>query len=224
MRSRQGKQPRGEVVVRRIFSVTLEQLARVGLGRLSVPEVARLAGVNKTSVYRRWPTRDALVAAALDASMEHARDVPDTGSLAGDLAVLIGRVVEFVESPRGGALLRTLFADQHDAGLQALARSAWQQAAGESPLAIGARAVARGELSPSADFELFMFAAAGAVLHRLFVERAAADEAWVERLLALLLPGVTARPGAGLPSSARGRSRSGRARATRRGRRAPRKA
>ncbi len=181
------RQHRGEPFTRRIFDVTLEELARVGLGQLSVPEIARLAGANKTSVYRRWPTKEALVTAAIDSSMEHARDVPDTGSFRGDLALLISRVVDFIESPRGGALLRTLFLDGNDSALRSRSAAAWANAAGDSPAVIITRAIERGELQPTADVEMILFTAAGAVLHRLFVERARADEAWVERLVSLLL-------------------------------------
>jgi AcrR family transcriptional regulator len=218
------KQPRGDLVVRRVFEVTIAELARVGLGQLSVPEIARLAGVNKTSIYRRWPTKDALVTAALDASMEHARDVPDTGSFRGDLSALLARVVEFVRSPRGGALLRTVFLDGDDGSLRAVAATAWADAAGTSPMELVARAIARGELAPTTDVELLLFTAAGAVLHRVFVERAPADAAWVERLLDLLLGGVRARRGAALPSSARGGSRSAPGPTTPRGTRSRRKA
>lgn len=200
--------------MRRIFDVALAELARVGLAALSVPDVARKAGVNKTSVYRRWPTKEALVKAALDSSMQHARDVPDTGSFRSDLTALLGRVVEFLESPRGGALIRTLFLDGHNHALRKISTDAWAEAAGESPAVIVMRAVERGELDPSTDVELLLFTAAGAVLHRLFVERAKADAEWLERLLALLLK---ARPDEALPSSARGGSRSAPARASRRG-------
>lgn len=180
-------------MVRRIFDVTLAELSVSGLAGLSVPEVARKAGVNKTSVYRRWPTKEALVKAALDSSMEHARDVPDAGSLEGDLGELIGRVVDFLGSPRGGAVLRTLFVDGDDRSLRALATSAWGEAAGEAPQVIVQRAIERGELAPTADVELLLFSAAGAVLHRLFVERGPADAAWTKRLISLLLEGVRAR-------------------------------
>lgn len=180
-------QPRGEPVVRRIFDVTLKELSRVGLSDLSVPEIARKAGVNKTSIYRRWLTKDALVKAALDSSMQHARDVPDTGAFKTDLAVLIERVAEFVESPRGKALLRTLFVDGHNRALRKLSTDAWAEAAGESPSVIVMRAVERGELAPDIDVEMLLFTAAGAVLHRVFVERAKADAQWLERLLTLLL-------------------------------------
>jgi AcrR family transcriptional regulator len=181
-------------VVRRIFDVTLTELASAGLAGLSVPEVARKAGVNKTSVYRRWPTKEELVKAALESSLEHTRDLPDSGSFEADLSELLARVVEFVSSPRGSALLQTLFLDSHDRSLSSLAKEAWAEAAGEAPQLIVKRAIERGELAPTADVEMLLFTAAGAVLHRVFVERGPADAAWTRRLISLLLEGVSANP------------------------------
>ena len=65
-----------------------EELARDGFERLSVPAVAEAAGLNKTSVYRRWPTKADLVRAALTSSMGHDAPTVDTGTLRGDLLAL----------------------------------------------------------------------------------------------------------------------------------------
>lgn len=220
MAGKRRPQPRGEQVVKKIYGVTIAELARLGLARLSVPEVARLAGVNKTSVYRRWPTKEALVKAALSQSMEHARALEDTGSFETDLAALIRRVVAFVDSPRGSAVVRTTFLGS-DRALRRHADQAWADAAGAGPEAVVSRAIERGELSPRADVSTLLFTVAGAILHRRFVEQALCDDAWVARVTSLVLHGVTARPGAARPSSARGRSPTRPARASPRGRRRP---
>lgn len=183
---------RGDAVVRRVLDEALKELARGGLERLSVPEVAARAGVNKTSVYRRWPTKQHLVRAALAHSMEHVRDVPDTGSLAGDLAALAGRVADFITSPKGMAVVRTVFADGRSAGLKAQVSTLWQEGGADLPRVVIERAVARGELSAGADAELLLFTIAGALLHRVFIERAGVDAAWLERLVRLVTHGAGA--------------------------------
>lgn len=178
--------------MRRIFDVTVGELSRVGFDALSVPEVARKARVNKTSVYRRWATKDELVKAALGESLDHGRELPDAGSFADDLAELISRVAEFVESPRGAALLKLVFLEGNHRALRSLATSTWSEATGSGPEVVVTRAIARGELRPDADLELLLFTAAGAVLHRVLVERAPADAEWSARLSRLLLTGVGA--------------------------------
>ena len=54
-------QVRGPRLVEKVLQVTLEEVGRVGFAALSVETVAALAGVNKTTIYRRWPTKFELV-------------------------------------------------------------------------------------------------------------------------------------------------------------------
>lgn len=64
-----------------ILEHTLADLSRAGLDGLSIDRIARAAAVNKTTIYRRWPTRDALVAAALGRILiDRSLIVPDTGT------------------------------------------------------------------------------------------------------------------------------------------------
>ena len=64
-RRRDAGRPRGRHVTDAVLDATLAELAAAGLEGLSVERVALRADVHKTTVYRRWPTRAALVAAAL---------------------------------------------------------------------------------------------------------------------------------------------------------------
>lgn len=184
---------RGEAVVHRVLDVTLQQLALVGLERLSIPELAELVGVNKTSIYRRWPTKTELVRAALEHSMEHVREVPDTGALATDLVALIQIVGGFITSARGMGVVRTVFVDGDTVEMRILAASMWQRAGGDVPRVMIERAVCRGELPATADVELLLFTIAGAILHRVFVERREVDDDFATRLVKLVLYGAASR-------------------------------
>ncbi len=164
----------------------------MGLERLSVPVVARKAGLNKTSIYRRWPTKQALVRAALSQSMEHVRDVPDTGALATDLIALASTVAGFITSPKGTGVLRTVFASGHSPQMRALASAMWEEAEGALPGQVLERAIARGELPADVDMALLLFTLAGALMHRVFIERAPVDEGYLTRVVGLLLRGAAA--------------------------------
>jgi AcrR family transcriptional regulator len=188
-----GKQRRGEAMVHRVLEVTLQQLAEVGFERLSIPEVAELAGVNKTSIYRRWVTKADLVQAALGHSMGHLRDLPDTGQLATDLEAMVKIVRDFVTSPRGMGVVRTVFADGELVGLPQLAKSMWPEAMQALPRVVIERAVCRGELPASADIEMLLFTLAGAILHRIFVERRDVDDDFARRLVKMVLYGTLER-------------------------------
>jgi AcrR family transcriptional regulator len=191
------KQRRGDVVVQRVLEVTLSELGRVGLERLSVPEVAERAGVNKTSVYRRWPTKQDLVKAALEQSMEEMTQPPETGALGSDLASLAETLASFITSPTGLGIVRTVFADGDSAEAKALTATMWNGPARDLPRAALEQAISRGELKPDTDVDLLLFTVAGAVMHRVFIERGAVNEAWLKRLVKLLSEGAAGKKARG---------------------------
>jgi AcrR family transcriptional regulator len=89
-----------------ILAATIDHLADHSWDDVSVDEIAATAGVHRTTVYRRWPTREALF---LDAASEHAATtipIPDTGSLQGDLESLARSIAAELGSPTGRAWLK----------------------------------------------------------------------------------------------------------------------
>lgn len=181
--------------MQRVLEVTLSELGRVGLERLSVPEVAERAGVNKTSVYRRWPTKNELVKAALEQSMQATTRPPETGALGSDLASLASSLASFITSPTGLGIVRTVMADGDSVEAKALMTAMWKGPARDLPRAALEQAITRGELKPDTDLEVLLFTVAGAVMHRVFIERRPVDDAWLKRLVKLLFEGAGKKPG-----------------------------
>ena len=81
---RRGGRPRDPAIDAAVLDATLAVLDEVGYGRLTLEEVARRAGTTKPAIYRRWPTRQRLVLAALESASACAR-APDTGCTLCDL-------------------------------------------------------------------------------------------------------------------------------------------
>lgn len=178
-----------------MLSRTLEELATSGLEGLSVERIARSAKVNKTSVYRRWPTREALVAAALEGVLDGvAAQAPDTGSLEGDLLGLLEPVVALLGQPLGQAVLRAAMAESSAASVAALAGRKLREQARSPVRAMIARAQARGEWRAGVSGPLLLGALVGAVIHRAMLERAALSKRWLRALIDLALHGVRPRP------------------------------
>lgn len=186
---------RGLPVVRKVLDATLLRLAEVGYERLSVPEVATAAGVNKTSVYRRWPTKSDLVRAALAASLDAAQAAPDTGRLRSDLLALGRATAAFIESPRGKGVLRLLFAEIDNPAVRDLASSLLRRADREVLHVVVRRSIRRGELPPRTDANLILYTVAGALIHRAFIERRRITETLIERVVDLVLDGAFGRTG-----------------------------
>lgn len=183
--------PRGSQFVRKVHDAVIGQLAAAGFERLSIPEVAERAGVNKTSIYRRWPTKTALVRAALEASMGSAGSVSSTGDLRTDLVHAARLAAQFVQSPIGTGALRMLLAEGANPDVREVAASMLRRQETEGPRALFDLAIARGELPPDTDVQLVLSTVAAALMHRAFIEQRPLTDAFIESLVELVLDGAS---------------------------------
>jgi AcrR family transcriptional regulator len=187
-----GMQARGDAFVKTVLDATLTQLAEVGFERLSIPLIAELAGVNKTSIYRRWPEKVDVVRAALETAMSHVEHAPDTGNLRGDLVELARTAAAFMQSPVGMAVVRIMMAEAANPEVRALATMTYAEAGKQGPWIVLKRAMERGELNGKTDPSLMLFTMAGAIMHRVFVERQNASDQFLEQVVDLVLLGAAA--------------------------------
>jgi AcrR family transcriptional regulator len=128
-----------------VMATTYELLSEEGLAGVTVDAVARRSGVAKTTIYRHWPSRGALLLDAC-AQMGPHFDVPDAGSYLNDLRALAHRVVEqLLSGPYAAILLSLMDAAERNPDLAALLAAA-QTKLVEAVRAISARAQGRGEL------------------------------------------------------------------------------
>ena len=102
---------RGEPVRRAVLGATLAELAEHGYAGLSVEHVAARAGVHKTTVYRRWADREALVTDAVLAYSAAEFELPNTGSFDADLHAGARRLVSWLTGDVGSALVAMLQSD-----------------------------------------------------------------------------------------------------------------
>jgi AcrR family transcriptional regulator len=79
--------PRSVKAERAILDATLRMLGTHGVAGMTIEGVAADAGVGKTTIYRRWPTKTDLILAAIS-DLVPPGDPPDTGTMAGDMAAV----------------------------------------------------------------------------------------------------------------------------------------
>lgn len=193
-RRRDAGRARGEALAQTVLSATLDELAAVGVEALSIERVAERAEVNKTSIYRRWPTREELIVAALEHATTDVVAMPaDTGSLRGDLLALLKRVGDLVTHPRGRAILRAGGSERGDVRIRLLAQERLMAQAMLPVQSLVERAQARGEWRQGVRGEVVIFALAGAVMHRVQMESAKVSPAWLSSLVDVMLLGVLPR-------------------------------
>ena len=175
-----------------VLAATLDELVDVGYAQLSLEAIARRAGVHKTTVYRRWGSREAVLEDALLAYADRRVPIPNTGSLRGDLEELVRNVVENVSSPQTEAILRALVAAaDRDRALAEIGRRYWERRfalAGE----IARRAAARGELSPEVDPSFVIEALVAPIYLRLLLTFEPLDDGFLGRVVDTVLAGAVA--------------------------------
>jgi AcrR family transcriptional regulator len=172
------------------ISATLAELAENGYAGLSLERVARRAGVNKTSLYRRWGSREQLV---LEAMLERAGEhvsLPDTGSLRDDLLALASAGAATASAAAGNAVVRAVAAaGPHDEALAAANARFWSERL-EMDAEIVRRAVARGEAPEGIDAKAVIEAVLGPVYFRLIVTGEPPDREFIVRIADMVAAGV----------------------------------
>jgi AcrR family transcriptional regulator len=83
-----------------MLQATLELIAEVGFDAMSIEAIAARAGVGKTTIYRRYASKEELVADAIESVREEVV-IPDTGNLQGDLDALIQNAAQITLNPLG---------------------------------------------------------------------------------------------------------------------------
>jgi AcrR family transcriptional regulator len=102
-------------VVAAVHSAVIELLAQESPDQLTVNQIAERAGVNPTSVYRRWGSLEALVLDVEVGRLLARSPVPDTGSLRGDLFAYAAQAAAEITRAGGLAFLRAVMAMSPDA-------------------------------------------------------------------------------------------------------------
>lgn len=92
--------PRSTQSHQAMLQAALELLAEVGYAAMSMDAIANRAGVGKTTIYRRYASKEELVADAIESIREEIA-IPDTGNLESDIDTLIQNAAQITLSPVG---------------------------------------------------------------------------------------------------------------------------
>ena len=168
------------------MATAFDILSQSGIGGFSIDEVARRSGVAKTTIYRHWPSREALI---LDAASRISAEqpVPDTGSLPRDVLSIVANLGHLLETARWSSVVPSIvdvaerdpeFATVHGTiqrGHAAPLREALE------------RGVIRGELPAEADVSAMISALVGPLYYRRWFSREPIDEAFVASIVARVI-------------------------------------
>lgn len=174
----------------RVLDASIKELARSGYAAFRMHEVAATAGVNKTSIYRRWPSRPELVAAAVVRMSTRFREVPlpDTGSLENDLVEAFTWRFTFGRQLEGRAWAR-LLEERHSREVESIIGDVVRERGGEWRRMV-TRAIGRGELPRGTDADLLLEMIRSVVDARFRGQRGRLDPKWLRLGVRTILTGA----------------------------------
>ncbi|OBI61404.1 TetR family transcriptional regulator [Mycolicibacterium fortuitum] len=178
-----------------IETAFFEELAAVGYGRLSVDAVAKRAGVGKAAIYRRWKSKQDLAVDLVTKVAVAAIDVPDTGTLRGDIRAYLQNGREALTHRLARTIIPDLLAEAaRDPDYSATIAGQIREPRRLKAAQLFERARQRGEIADDADIDVALDTIGGALYWRQSVMQIDADDDYLDRLTEAILTLVAADP------------------------------
>jgi AcrR family transcriptional regulator len=181
--SRSGGRPRDGSRDGAIRRATLQLLAEVGYDGVTMDQVASRAKAGKATIYRRWPSKAALVVETIVAVAEESMPVPDTGSFRTDMLALLRAYRDSVGDDRGKVLAELISEMPRNAELRAAVHDGFITQRRLAMDTIVARAIARDEIDPTVDRLILMELGSALLLQRILLSGQPVDEDFLETIV-----------------------------------------
>src|SRR5271166_3177797 len=186
--------PRSEESRQSILRSTLKLLERDGgFPELSIEAIAADANVGKTTVYRWWPTKAALVADAFSASAEQELRFPNTGSVQNDMRLQMRRLIRIFRSKRGKVVAALLAGGQSDPELIEAFRERFLWPRRRQAYQTLQRGIDRGELPKGCNLDLLLDSLYGPIYMRFLIRHADLNEDFADEICGIVLNGCGKR-------------------------------
>ena len=186
--------PRVLVSRERVLATTLDLLMETGLSELTIDDISRRSGVAKTTIYRHWTNRSALVIDACSRMTDGQEAPPDTGSLEGDLRAILTGIAGLLGTARWSSILPSIVdAAEHDPEFAGI-HSRIQRGHAAPLRAALDRAARKGEIPPAADRDAIAAALLGPLFYRRWFSREQIDAGVVEMINRGALAGLHGEP------------------------------
>lgn len=184
--------PRDPAAGEAILRATLSLLAEDGYDGLSIDGIADRAGVGKATIYRRWASKEEVVAAAARHLSEQV-PVPDTGELRGDLMAIADGLTTVFADPATARLVGALVARMpHDPALASGLREGFLAARRRAARVVLQGAQDRGEIAAEGDLEVAVDLLAAPFYYRMLISGAPIDRAFARRVVDAVLAWLAA--------------------------------
>jgi AcrR family transcriptional regulator len=192
-----GKAPtrlRPSEIQRRVLDAAFESVLRIGFRAVTVESVSAETGIAKTSIYRRWPNKAAMVMDAFAFRIGPGTGFPPSDDHIGSIRKQMLALAKAFRGPAGTMIKALLAEAQFDAELAAALQQHWLLPRREIAAAAVQTAINSGELRADIDAQVTLDALYGGLYYRLLTGLGQLSDTYVEGLFAHVIEGLRARP------------------------------
>jgi AcrR family transcriptional regulator len=173
-----------------VFAAVREEMIECGYAGLTIEAIAARAGVNRTTIYRRWGDKPGLVVDVLLDSVSEVVPMPDTGSIDDDLVELLREVTVNITESFASKVIHDVIAQMpHVPELKKVVHEFWGRRF-ELNREVIIRAIKRGDLPVGTDPDLLIEMSIGPLYLRLLVTGKPIDGVYAERVALMVLAAV----------------------------------
>ena len=182
--------PRVIVSRERVLTTTLDLLTEAGLDELTIDDISRRSGVAKTTIYRHWPNRSALVIDACSRMTDGEEASSGTGSLEGDVRAILTNIAELLGTARWSSIVPSIVdAAEHDPAFADLHGRIQRGHAAPLRKALD-RAARRGEIPSTIDRSAVTAALLGPLFYRRWFSREPIDATFIDGIIQSTVAGL----------------------------------
>ncbi|SOD70876.1 TetR family transcriptional regulator [Jatrophihabitans sp. GAS493] len=185
--------PRSERARTAIVQAAGELMYEGGMKAATMEAIAARAGVSKATIYKWWPSRNAVALEGFFARVRDASEIPETDDLRQALSYEVDALIQVFRDTEGGPLMRAIIGQAvADPDVALALRERWLAPRREVVAEILTEAVRRGELRADTDTDLAADQLFAPIYHRLIFGHEPLDAGMAERIVNQLLHGIAA--------------------------------
>jgi AcrR family transcriptional regulator len=176
-----------------ILQAAATLLAEESSAKITVDAIAKRANAGKQTIYRWWPSKFDILMDTFLEDAAGALEIPDTGTVAGDLRRHLRQVATFLSAePAGRVMLALIGQAQHDPEVARTFQRRYLDERRALDRTILERGVARGDLPGDTDLDLVIDMIYGPVYHRVLLTGLPVDEQFIDGLVGNVMAAIAA--------------------------------
>jgi AcrR family transcriptional regulator len=182
--------PRSSKADQAILTATVGLLLETGYRGVTIEGVASRAGVAKTTIYRRWPSKAEMVVDAVKQLAQRTQVLADAGAQDGVAQALVAMVSGINRTHMAEVMTSLSIEMAHDAELAEAVRRGMVEPRRKAIHALLQRGIETGEVRPDVDFDVVGEMLGGPMLYRVLFTHEPIDEQIVRRTVETLMNGI----------------------------------